>query len=359
MASCLSESEIWKQIDISESYLVCCMFEEAASLSASAVKEIRTTSLSKELDSAELAEMMESAGMVFVQSLKELGRTRELFGELKMLFGMVAAIPVQVFLAGACMQISEGYSSNLGTIFEEFLEKWVYLKDELNVLPKPELERPSFECQWQPAIPVNKYLEVADVYAITVLGMVLHKPDVAISWTERAGLPEEKRQDMLRRLHSLHLAACSSSPRGTGATSTAEGSGGPSVHGTVSPLSTARKFAKATELKICPNGDRQDPAYLKSIRPSIEHISNRRFLLKFGNFQLVLPRGKIMFISSLMLLACYILRKRHAALRRSVSRQVASVRKALVDAWQLAFSVQVNPLAAVQQLPSTTPRGSR
>ena len=93
------------------------------------------------------------------------------------------------------MQISEGYSANLRTIFEDFLEKWVYLKEESNVLPKAELHSSSFEgCLWQSAIPVEKYLEITDVYAITILGMVLHKPDVAILWTERAGLPEEKRQ---------------------------------------------------------------------------------------------------------------------------------------------------------------------
>jgi len=93
------------------------------------------------------------------------------------------------------MQISEGYSAKLRTIFEEFLKKWVYLKEESNVLPKAELQSSSFEgCQWQSVIPVEKYLKVAEVYAITILGMILHKPDVAISWTEKAGLPEEKRQ---------------------------------------------------------------------------------------------------------------------------------------------------------------------
>lgn len=35
-----------------------------------------------------------------------------------------------------------------------------------------------------------------------------------------------------------------------------------------------------------------------------------------------------------------------------------SVKKALVDLWQLAFSYQVNPLAAVQPVPTAT-RGSR
>ncbi|XP_015059909.1 protein APEM9-like isoform X2 [Solanum pennellii] len=41
-----------------------------------------------------------------------------------------------------------------------------------------------------------------------------------------------------------------------------------------------------------------------------------------------------------------------------VKRQASSTKKALVDFWQLAFSYQVNPLAAVQPLPPAT-RGSR
>ncbi|WMV37024.1 hypothetical protein MTR67_030409 [Solanum verrucosum] len=41
-----------------------------------------------------------------------------------------------------------------------------------------------------------------------------------------------------------------------------------------------------------------------------------------------------------------------------LKRQASSTKKALVDFWQLAFSYQVNPLAAVQPLPPAT-RGSR
>jgi len=54
--------------------MVCCMFEEAVSLAVSVVEQIHTATLTKALEDTQLAEMMESAGMVFVQSLKELGR---------------------------------------------------------------------------------------------------------------------------------------------------------------------------------------------------------------------------------------------------------------------------------------------
>ena len=39
-------------------------------------------------------------------------------------------------------------------------------------------------------------------------------------------------------------------------------------------------------------------------------------------------------------------------------RHAQYMKKAVVDLWQLAFSYQVNPLAAAQPLPSSTPGGS-
>lgn len=53
------------------SYLVCSMYEEAASLGSSVLKRLRDSNNNYNEESYD---MMESAGMVFVQSLKELGR---------------------------------------------------------------------------------------------------------------------------------------------------------------------------------------------------------------------------------------------------------------------------------------------
>lgn len=362
----LSESELWKQIDASESYLVCCMFEEAASQAASIVQHIRTAT--EAIGETQLAEMMESAGMVFVQSSKELGRTSELFVELQMLFGSVAAIPVQVFLTGACMQISEGLSSNLKAIFEEFLGKWTYLEGEVYVLPKAKPQSFSSEGYIRKSVMhAEKYMEVAEVYAITFLGMVLRNPDLAISWTERAELPEEKRQDMLRRLHSLHFATEASSSLGPGTIQMTERIVDPTASGNGSTLSVREGFPRTIKPPCHPNGEKSKPTTSKSILPTIERISDRfdpyfRWFrtvhLKYGNVQLVLPRGKTMLLGLLMFFTYYIIRKRTAALKRVVSGQASSIKRALIDAWQLAFSVNVNPLAAVQQLPSA-PRGSR
>lgn len=50
------------------------MFKEAASLASSTVHRIHSTPFADAVDDVQMAEMMESAGMVFVQSMKELGR---------------------------------------------------------------------------------------------------------------------------------------------------------------------------------------------------------------------------------------------------------------------------------------------
>ena len=41
---------------------------------------------------------------------------------------------------------------------------------------------------------VNKYVEVVELYAVMLLGTVSSDVDLAISWVERAALPEKKRQ---------------------------------------------------------------------------------------------------------------------------------------------------------------------
>ncbi|XP_017699769.1 protein APEM9 isoform X1 [Phoenix dactylifera] len=359
MAAALSET--WKAIDVSESCLVCCMFEEAASLSSSILRQIHTTPSSEAIDDGELAEMMVSAGMVFVQSLREMRRTSELLIELKTLYGSVAAIPVQVFLAWACMQIAEGFSSNLREIFEEFLSKWKYLDGNVYVLTEAESRSSSAGGIRQSIMNAEKYLEVAEVYTITLLGMILHNSDLAISWTERAELPEEKRQDMLRRLHSLHCATESSSSPGPRTINSIEKTGSLSAFDTGSTPSGFENYPKTIRPLSHSNGDKSKADSFKSVHPTIRRISDqihpclcwfRTVHLRLGNIHLVLQHGRLMLLGPLIFLTYYILQKKGAVLKRIVAKGASSIRSALIDAWRLAFSVQVNPLAAVQQLPS-------
>ncbi|VFQ94092.1 unnamed protein product [Cuscuta campestris] len=99
----------WEDIERAESYLVCCMYDEAASCSHSVLKSLLEiiNSNNNNIHNHEIAEcndelddMLESAGMAFVQSLNQLGRISEILKELKMLFGSVTAIPAHVFYTG-------------------------------------------------------------------------------------------------------------------------------------------------------------------------------------------------------------------------------------------------------------------
>lgn len=57
------------------SFLVCCMFNEAASLASSVLRRLCDKECTGPMmEIIEFNDMLESAGMVFVQSLKELGR---------------------------------------------------------------------------------------------------------------------------------------------------------------------------------------------------------------------------------------------------------------------------------------------
>ncbi|GLU10488.1 hypothetical protein SLE2022_272870 [Rubroshorea leprosula] len=86
-------SLVWEEIERSESYLVCSVYEEAASSAASVLKRIRDNPTN-------------------LSSLKELQRTSRIVAELRAVFASVEAIPVQVLLTGMCFEISEG--STLG-----------------------------------------------------------------------------------------------------------------------------------------------------------------------------------------------------------------------------------------------------
>ncbi|XP_020576693.1 protein APEM9-like isoform X2 [Phalaenopsis equestris] len=326
------KSDIWDQIELSE----------------------RTCSL-EQIPDIELSGMIESAGMVFVQSLRELGRTAELFAELKILFGSVEAIPIRVFLTGTCLQISEGITSNLRTIFEDFLKKWRYVDNDHYVFL--EEDNNFSKCPWQSVMDSEKYLEVAEVFAMVLLGKVLHEPELAISWTEKLDMPEDKRQDMLRKLHSLYVAANSSSSLSPEALQTKEKAG--------ETLSPTEVLEKSTNSSNHMNGCGSKLASTKVMNPSIKNLTHRSspfwwfstVRLKLGGIHLALPRGRIILVGLIMAFASYFFQRKASELRKFAWRQALLIRRALIDAWQLAFSVQVNPLAAVQQI--SAPRSNR
>ncbi|KAL5979390.1 hypothetical protein ACLOJK_019288 [Asimina triloba] len=166
----------------------------------------------------------------------------------------------------ACFQLSEGYSSGLQEIFEEFLCKWKYVDGKGYVL---ENRRPHATAdEGYSFLAVEKYLEVSEVYIFTLLRAVLGDIDLAISWVEKAELPEEKREEMLRRLHSLY-----SRKQSTSALVPSQSSDRNSSH-TLSGSVTSRVegFSGAAEKN---NALNSKPAIIKSKYPFLERLSEK------------------------------------------------------------------------------------
>ncbi|XP_028081403.1 protein APEM9-like isoform X2 [Camellia sinensis] len=95
-----SNHAIWEEIERSGSYLVSCMYEEATSIASYVLRDLCNNKFIKAGEETQLNDMLESASMVLVQSLKELRRTEDILNELLLLFGSVTDIPVQVLLVG-------------------------------------------------------------------------------------------------------------------------------------------------------------------------------------------------------------------------------------------------------------------
>ncbi|KAL0333627.1 UNVERIFIED_CONTAM: protein APEM9 [Sesamum angustifolium] len=164
---------IWEEIDRAESSLICCMFDEATSSASSIIKRLlENYSSSCEVQGDyenEWGDMLESAGMVLVQSMKQLQRV--------------------------CFQLSESPSTTVQGSLEEFLNNWQFVDNRYYPVLGAEASAsdPEGSC-FRFSIGVDEYLEVVELYVITLLAMIKKDTDLAISWVEKAMLPMEKRQ---------------------------------------------------------------------------------------------------------------------------------------------------------------------
>ncbi|KAI9075368.1 hypothetical protein K1719_042680 [Acacia pycnantha] len=323
-------SAIWKEIELAEGFLVRGMFEEAASLASSILKRLREHGrglATEEEEASQVYDMLESTGMVLVQSLKELGRTSEILNQLRLCFVSVKFIPARVVLAGACFRIADGSPLAFREFLEEFLNGWILEGEQYcTVVAEASLEHEVGD-SIQIVLGIDMYVEIVEVYAVNLLATVLNNGDLAISWVGKASLPEKKRQGILRKLHSIHSSKSTNMSQ---------------ISRAQSPANNNEAFSPA-ELQSCEGL----PSALKGKRPDNKKSRSKEFVISKGKMEL----------GCVILLLCYILRKKQASVRGTLGRQLIAVKRALVDIWQLAFSYQVNPLAAVQPLPAATRGG--
>jgi hypothetical protein len=77
---------------------------------------------------------------------------------------------------------------------EEFLNGWSLGDGQYHAVIAEEKEGRESRFERHFVLGIDEYLEVVEVYAITLLAMVLKEVDLAVSWVENAPLPEENRQ---------------------------------------------------------------------------------------------------------------------------------------------------------------------
>lgn len=93
--------------------------------------------------------------------------------------------------------MAEGFGFELKEKMEEYLSKWEYMIDAgVYVLQEDETEKLSSnpsenEHIKQYFLSCTFYLEVAELYTVKLLGMLLHRTDLAISWVEAANFPQD------------------------------------------------------------------------------------------------------------------------------------------------------------------------
>ncbi|KAK8635456.1 hypothetical protein V6N13_004193 [Hibiscus sabdariffa] len=339
---------IWAEIERSESFLVCSMYEEAASLASSVIKKIGRPNLSVVDDfEFDLYEAMESAGMVLVQSLKQLSRTSTILNELRTLFVSVESIPVQVLLTGVCFQISEGSTLGAKEFLDEFLCKWRHLDEHYYVLASVESSLKFKEgSDSYFVLGADKYIQVVELYAVMLLGKVSSDFDLAISWVEQAALPEKNRQELLRRLHSLYSTKVAHLSQGSLSHSPLANH---ESHSSAKGSNVSEGTPKGLKATYLLNGDKHSKqSNLKLYRQPHGFLSwFRNITLKFGNHRMVISNGKIL-MGCLILFVYYIFRRKGVSLQRAFKRQALFAKKCLVDLWELAFSYQSAAAADIQ-----------
>ncbi|CAN0839059.1 Protein APEM9 [Linum grandiflorum] len=351
-------SAIWEEIDRSESYLVCSKYEEAASIASAVLKRARSESTVQFEHNDEFFQVKESAGMVLVQSLSELGRASEILSELKELFGNSVAIPAEVLLTGYTSPGTlrrdinilhltiTGSLNGLKEFLEDFLSKWIFVDGSFYVLGGAgSTIKVHEEGDRRNRLDVETFLAIVEVYAVTLLGKHLKEFNVAVSWLEKAALPEEIRQVLLRKLQSMYSVKTSNGVHGS---SVSAETNRDVLHGYSSnPVNDSEGSSKVGETAriVEMSRHKNHPVWWF-----------RCINLKLGNMRVAVTNGKIV-VSCVVVFLCYVLKKKQAAVTRSVKKQVVWIKKSMVELWELAFSYQVNPLAALQPLPAATRPG--
>lgn len=367
------EHPLWKEIKESECYLVSCMYEEASTSSSSVLQKLRTIRPSEgdvvndeptlENGISELDDIMEAAGMVFIQAYKHIHRTRDIFHDLKTLFGSVALIPFSVLFTGVCMQLYEGEYQIVRKALDEFFEGWVFVQDVSWYIPSEAERQKAPWCIAQNShLSMKNYLQIVELYAVNVLVKGLKNEDLALKWLEKLNILEEARQEIalkiksVSRLQESKSIKCFSHPSSSHAQELSQAKDRSLKKGETEFSQMSKALSGSKEhletVDICTGS--MDNSVVSRYSKLVEslYLWFPALPSRLGNLGIAIPQGKTILILASTLFIFYLLKSKWKYAIRNLKEQVGAVKRVLIDFWQLAFNVQLNPLAAVQPLPS-------
>lgn len=95
--------------------------------------------------------------------------------------------------------------SDVRESLEEFLSMWECVDEKHYILASTEKNIGNMVGYRSPTLlVVDKYLEVVEVYVVTLLAVLQRDVNFAMSWVEKAALPEQKRQVTVVALSSSY-----------------------------------------------------------------------------------------------------------------------------------------------------------
>lgn len=365
---------LWCDIDLAERYLVSSQFDKAATLGLTVLQQLKYVWECSEhrryggIDEDEIKDIIEAAGMVVIQAYSESNRFQMIFNDLETIFGSLAKVPSSVFLAGLCLQVSAKLYSDAQLSIESFLKHWDFTAlNECSCEFKPKLDQRNIL-----SLSPDKYIKVAELYCVQVLSKGLGRLDLALQWVREADIPADTKQDILKELDKEFVSVHSKDKRDLGShiqkvlssnADSAVGFARPQVEDRLGSEIETRSSKKPVE-------DLDSRSSLKNVflfSPLIDMVSgwtdqSLAYKMNYGSIwnkiSTIVYHRKVPFSgAAAVFITIAIYRQRFrlsralGGLGKGVQRLLRTIFMSLFDFWQLAFNVQLNPLAAVQPFP--------
>ncbi|KAH7289655.1 hypothetical protein KP509_30G013100 [Ceratopteris richardii] len=323
------------------------------------------------MDELAVQDMIDAAGMVLLQVYSESGRSSLIFKDVEAIFGSIAKLPPSIFWAGMCLQISARCYSEAQLSIETFLKERTY--STLEYLYFHAFKPASRHYGKSFGLSPERYVQIIDLYCVEVLAKGLGKLSDALQRVAETDLPAGNKQDIIKKLNKLAVSmdrpadtSLSGYPEKTSRDtseyqkyfSKSRVSGSEEINSdATSSKEVIRRFDSDSSLKN-----------IFLLSPIMDYFSgwmssssmNRSGVPRWKMAIVTLKQRKLQFGGAAVIFIMIAIYRRRYQLSRlfhnlgKAGRLVLSaIFISLRELWDVAFSVQVNPLAAVQPLPST------